>query len=70
MARPTRTSERGFTYLMLLLWVVLAGVMLAALGTSWHQMARRDREAEYLWRGEQYRQALQSYGRVSAAVFS
>lgn len=70
MARPIKTSERGFTYLMLLLWVVLAGVMLAALGTSWHQMARRDREAEYLWRGEQYRQALLTYSRVSAVMLS
>lgn len=63
-----RSGQRGFTYLMLLLWVVLAGVMLAALGTSWQQMSQREREAEWQWRGEQYKQALASYAKTSALV--
>ncbi|WP_374592287.1 type II secretion system protein [Aquabacterium sp.] len=74
MARPIRSSspgrQGGFTYLMLLLGVAIAGVVLAALGTSWHMMARRDREAELVWRGTQYQHALTSYARVSAAVLS
>lgn len=56
-----RPTQQGFTYLMLLLWVAVAGVVLAALGTSWSTMQRREREAEWLFRGEQYRAALRSY---------
>ena len=53
--------QDGFTYLMLLLWVALAGVVLAALGTSWSLMQRREREAEWWFAGQQYRHALQAY---------
>ena len=38
-----RVREGGFTYLLLLWWVALAGVMLMALGESWSMQARRDR---------------------------
>lgn len=68
MASPIKTTERGFTYLMLLLWVALAGVVLAALGTSWHLMSRREREAEWLWRGEQFKRALTSYEQASTQL--
>lgn len=63
-----RRRQRGFTYLMLLLWVAIAGVMLAALGTSWSLMAQREREAQWLWCGEQFRRALTSYAQAGASL--
>ncbi len=51
----------GFTYLMLLWWVAVSSVLLAALGQSWAIEARRQREAELVFRGEQIKAAIQSY---------
>ena len=53
--------QKGFTYLMLLWWVAISGVMLIAVSRSWTMDARRQREAELIFRGEQIKQALQSY---------
>lgn len=62
MSSATRhTRQKGFTYLMLLWWVAISGVMLVAVSRSWVMDARRQREAELIFRGEQIRRALQSY---------
>lgn len=60
-------QQRGFTYLMLLWWVALSGLMLAAMAQSWTLDARRAREAELIWRGEQFRQAIEAYASVPVA---
>lgn len=65
MTRACR--QEGFTYLLLLWWVAISGVMLAALGHSWSLDARRQREAELVFRGEQMVRALQSYGVATPA---
>lgn len=62
-----RSTQAGFTYLMLLWWVALSGVMLMALPQSWSQAMRRQREAELVFRGEQMRQAIESYRKVVLA---
>lgn len=54
-------KARGFTYLMLLWWVAIGSVMLAAIGQSWSIEMRRAREQELVFRGEQIRMALQHY---------
>ena len=53
--------QRGFTYLALLWWVAISGVMLAALGSQWRMDAARQREAELVFRGEQIQAALRAY---------
>jgi type II secretory pathway pseudopilin PulG len=60
--------ESGFTYLGILLAVAILGVMLAAAGTVWSTVARRDREVELLFVGEAYRSAIESYYRGSGQL--
>ena len=53
--------ERGFSYLGVLFVVALMGVLLAAAGEAWHTQAMREREAELLFVGDQYRKAITRY---------
>jgi type II secretory pathway pseudopilin PulG len=53
--------QRGFTYVGLLLAVALAGVALAAAGTLWSTTAKREKELELLFVGDQFRRAIGSY---------
>ncbi|MBI3562994.1 MAG: type II secretion system protein [Gammaproteobacteria bacterium] len=52
---------RGFTYIGVLLAIALLGATLAATGTVWHTAQQRAREADLLFIGEQYRQAIGRY---------
>jgi len=54
-------AQRGFTYLGLMIIVAVMGMGLAAFGTIYSQTAQRDKEAELLFVGEQFRQAIGSY---------
>jgi type II secretory pathway pseudopilin PulG len=54
-------SARGFTYVGLLVLVVLIGVMLAAAGEVVATAAQREREAQLLWVGHEYRAAIGRY---------
>ena len=65
--RSASRAMAGFTYLMLLWWVAIAGVTAAALSRSWVMDMRREREAELRFRGEQIRLAIESYARVPVA---
>ncbi len=56
-----RTPARGFSYLLLLFSLAALGAGLAALGTQWQAAAQRERETELLWRGLQWRDALQRF---------
>jgi type II secretory pathway pseudopilin PulG len=64
IAPPLHGPQRGFTYVMLLWWVAISGVMLMALAQSWTMAAKREREAELLFRGEQIRKAIEAYAQV------
>lgn len=63
-AMPCRRAQSGFTYLMLIWWVAISGVMLAALADNWSHAMRRQREAELVFRGEQIRKAIEAYHQV------
>jgi type II secretory pathway pseudopilin PulG len=53
--------QRGFTYLGLMIVVAIMGAGLAAFGQIASHAAQREKEAELLFRGEQYRAAIESY---------
>ena len=64
MAAPMPTgksAQAGFTYLFVLMLIALIGMGLAAAGSLWHTDVQREREAELLFIGAQYRQAIRSY---------
>lgn len=46
---------------MLLLWIAIGGVVLAAAGRSWSLQAQREREEELAFRGRQIAQAIAAY---------
>jgi type II secretory pathway pseudopilin PulG len=53
--------QRGFTYLAALFLVGIAGIGLAATAEIWSHARQREKEAELLWIGEQFRQAIGLY---------
>src|SRR4029453_6215729 len=53
--------QGGFTYMAFLLFIALAGAGLAAYGELASHAVQREKEAELLFRGEQYRDAIASY---------
>jgi type II secretory pathway pseudopilin PulG len=59
-SRSART-ERGFTYLGVLILVALIGLALAAAGQVASTTAQREREAQLLWAGHEYRAAIGRY---------
>jgi len=66
MRRPLRKQaqkENGFTYIMVLLSVVVIGISLAAVGRYWSFVSQRDKEEELLFRGDQYVKAIDAYFR-------
>jgi len=54
-------SQKGFTYLALLIAVAVGGGVLAAVGELTSHAQQREKEAELLFAGHQYRQAIAAY---------
>lgn len=53
--------ENGFVYLWALFAVVLAGIVMAGTGQVWQAKSQREKEAELLYIGEEFRKAIMSY---------
>lgn len=56
-----KARQAGFSYLFVLGLIALMGLGLTAAGSLWQIDARRAREAELLFVGNQYRQAIRQY---------
>jgi len=54
-------NEGGFTYLTILFVIAFMGLVLALTGEIWHTAALRDKEAQLLYVGSQYRRAIERY---------
>jgi type II secretory pathway pseudopilin PulG len=57
-------EQRGFTYIGLLFAIAIIGITLATVGVVWSTQGRREREAQLLFVGDQYRQAIGRYQRA------
>jgi type II secretory pathway pseudopilin PulG len=56
-----RREQGGFTYLTVLFIVAILGGGLALVGQMWQTVAKREKEAELLFIGHQYRKAIERY---------
>jgi type II secretory pathway pseudopilin PulG len=54
-------NPRGFTYVGLLAILVIIGISLGAAGKYWQNVMMREKEEELLFRGDQYKQAIERY---------
>jgi len=57
-------NQRGVTYMVLLVVIVVMGLAAGMAGTAWRDLMQREREQELLFRGTQYRRAIESYYKV------
>jgi type II secretory pathway pseudopilin PulG len=63
-----RARAGGFTYLGILSFVALAGVLLSMAGGAWQAQMAREREEELLFVGDQYRKAIAGYYAASRGI--
>ena len=56
-----RARLEGFTYLTVLFAIAFMGLGLALAGEAWHTALMREREAQLLYTGNQYRRAIERY---------
>lgn len=60
-SRDSRPASPGFTYIALLAAIVILGIVLGSAGKYWQNVMMREKEEELLFRGNQYRQAIERY---------
>lgn len=58
---PAAGRQNGFTYIGVLFAVAMLGAGLALTGEVWHTSALREKEAELLRAGDEYRRAIERY---------
>jgi type II secretory pathway pseudopilin PulG len=57
------SNERGFAMAALLVAMTVMAIMMGALLPAWHTQVQREKEAELVFRGQQYVQAIELYSR-------
>lgn len=62
-------SESGFTYVAALFMVAIMGVLLGAVGQSVSVIMHREREKELIFRGLQYRDAIERWNKKGPMPF-
>lgn len=60
-------NERGVTYLMLMIAIVLIGIVMSVAAKQWKMMVQRELEADLLARGMEIQQALALYSTTMKA---
>lgn len=67
--RYSPAPAAGFTYIGLLIAVVLVGLALSAVGTVWRTTAQREREKELLFIGHEFQGAIAAYYQAGGRQF-
>lgn len=60
-------NEYGFTFMAVLVMVVVLGLSAGIAGSTWRTVVQRSQEEELLFRGDQFRRAIASYYNVKHA---
>lgn len=60
-SQTSHQNQRGAALLVVLIVVVVLGLGAGIAGTSWQTIVQRAKERELLYRGEEYRKAIESY---------
>jgi type II secretory pathway pseudopilin PulG len=58
---PVGRHAGGFTYIGLMIFIVLLGIGLALTGQVWHTSVQREKEKELMFVGDQFRKAIAAY---------
>ncbi len=64
-----RRAERGFSMAALLVAMTIMAIMMTAALPLWSRQAKREKETELIWRGEQYVHAIGLFQRKFANAF-
>lgn len=64
-----KSAQQGFVYLWALYTVALAGIAMAAAAHVWQAKSLREKEAELMFIGEQFRLAIRSYQSTGTKQF-
>jgi type II secretory pathway pseudopilin PulG len=62
-----RRSDAGYAMAALLVAMAVMAVMMSVAMPVWRQAAQREKEAELVWRGQQYDRAIQLFRRKTSA---
>ncbi len=60
-------TKNGAALMSVLIAVTILGLLSGIAGTTWKTIMQRAKEQELLWRGDQYRRAIESYYLTSRA---
>lgn len=60
---PRMSDEQGYLMVALLVAMSIMAIMMGAALPAWHTLAQREKEAELVFRGEQYARAIGLYQR-------
>lgn len=61
MMRSVPGSQTGFTYMAVLVMVMIMGIMMSVSAQVWSTVMQREREQELLFRGSQIRDAIERW---------
>lgn len=60
-SKPVINLNKGFTYVGLLLFIAITGIVLSVAGMCWQYQVRAEKEKQLLFVGAEFRNAIDSY---------